>query len=105
MGDTELDGVNGILRNETIAVPLKNLISFWGLLEMPLINFKVELKLRWTKHYVLTSKGTGNDGANSNNVVFTIKNTKLYAPVVTLSAKDNQKSSKLLSIGFEKSVY
>ena len=37
---------NGILRNATIAVPLKNLSNFWRLLEMPLINWKVELKLR-----------------------------------------------------------
>ena len=28
--------------------------------------------------------------ANSNNIFFTIKDTKLYVPVVTLSATDNQ---------------
>ena len=38
-------------------------------------------------------------------VIFTIKDTKLYVPVVTLSGKDNQKLSKLLSKGFERSVY
>ena len=32
---------------------------------------------------------------------FTIKDTKLYAPVVT-SARDNQKLSKHLSKGFER---
>ena len=37
--------------------------------------------------------------------MFTIKDTKLYAPVVTLSARDNRKLSKLLSKGFERSVY
>ena len=42
---------------------------------------------------------------NANDIVFTIKDTKLYVPVVTLSARDNQKLSKLLSKGFEKSVY
>ena len=42
---------------------------------------------------------------NLDNIVFTIKDTKLYAPVVTLSAKVNQKLSKLLSKGFEWSVY
>ena len=42
---------------------------------------------------------------NSNNIIFPIKDTKLYAPVVTLSAKDNQKLSKLLSKGSERSVY
>ena len=42
--------------------------------------------------------------ADSSNIIFTIKYTKLYVPVVTLSAKDNQKLSKLLSEGFERSV-
>ena len=46
-----------------------------------------------------------NANANSNNVTFTIKDIKLYVPVVTLSANDNQKLSKLLSKGFERSVY
>ena len=41
------NAVNGILKNATIAVPLKYLNNFWRLLEMPLINCKVELKLRW----------------------------------------------------------
>ena len=36
---------------------------------------------------------------------FFIKDTKLFVPVVTLSAKDNQKLSKLLSKGLERSAY
>ena len=35
----------------------------------------------------------------------TIKDRKLYVPAVALSAKDNEKLSKLLSKGFEGSVY
>ena len=46
-----------------------------------------------------------NEDGNANNIIFTIKNIKLYVPVVTLSARDNQKLSKLLSKGFERSVY
>ena len=38
-----------------------------------------------------------NNDAHSNNIIFTIKNTKLYLSVVTFSAKDNQKLSKRLS--------
>ena len=34
-----------------------------------------------------------------------LSKTKLYFPVVTLSGRDNQKLSKLLSKGFERSVY
>ena len=34
---------NGILRNATIALPLKYLSNFWRSLEMPLVNCKTEL--------------------------------------------------------------
>ena len=65
---------------------------------MPLINCKVELKLKWTKYSVLSTAGADNtNDTNSNNIIFTIKDTKLYVPVVTLSARDNQKLSKRLS--------
>ena len=46
---------NGVLKNATIAVPLKYLSNFWRSLEMPLINCKVELKLKWTKYCVLSA--------------------------------------------------
>ena len=50
--------------------------------------------------------GTDNaNGNNDNNIIFTIKDKQLYVPAVTLSARDNQKLSKLLSKGFERSVY
>ena len=92
----------GILRNFIIGVPLKYLSNFWRSLQMPLINCKIELKIKWTKHCVLAAVGSDNTNDNLNNVVFTIKDTKLYVPVVTLSAKDNHKLSKLLSKGFER---
>ena len=57
------------------------------------------------KHCVLAIGGNDNDDANSNNIIFTIKDTKLQFPVVTLSAKDNQKLLKLLIKEFERSVY
>ena len=37
---------NEILKSATITVPLKHLSNFWRSLEMPLINWKVELKLK-----------------------------------------------------------
>ena len=98
---------NGILKNATIAVPFKYLSNFWRSLELPLINCKVELKLRWSKYCVLsvvvTDKANGNN--DDNNIIFTTKDTKLYVPVVTLSARDNKKLSKSLSKRFEISVY
>ena len=33
-------------------MPLKYLSNFWGSLEMPLINCKIELKLKWTKYCI-----------------------------------------------------
>ena len=45
------------------------------------------------------------DNINDNNIIFTIKYTRLYVPVVTLSARDNEQLSKLPSRGFERSVY
>ena len=45
------------------------------------------------------------NNTNFNNIIFPVKDTKLYVTVVTLSSKDNQKLSKLLSKGFEISVY
>ena len=45
-----------------------------------------------------------NVDANGDNI-FRIKGTKLHVPVVTTSARDSQKLSKLLSKGFKRSVY
>ena len=72
---------------------------------MPLINCKVELKLIWTKYCVLSAKGNHNDNDNANNIFFTLTDTKLYLPVVTLSGRDKQKLSKIPSKGSERSVY
>ena len=80
-----------------IAVPLKYLSNFWRLLEMPLINCKVELSLTWNPNCILTSL--------VGNSTFTITDAKLYVPVVTLSIEDNAKLTKLLSEGFKRSVY
>ena len=46
-----------------------------------------------------------NNDASSDNVIFTIKDTKLYVPVVTLITKNNKKLRYLFSKGFERSVY
>ena len=81
------------------------LSNFQKSLEMPSINCKVELKLKWSNHCVFSAASVDNDDANSNNLTFTIEDTKLYVPVVTLSAKDNKRLSNLLSKEFEISVY
>ena len=40
-----------------------------------------------------------------DNTTFKKTDGKLYAPIVTLSAEDNAKLSKLLSKGFKRSIY
>ena len=80
-----------------IAAPLKYLSNFWRSLEIPLINCKVELSLTWNENSVLTSL--------AGNSTLTIRDTKLYVPVVTLSIEDNAKLTKLLNEGFKRSVY
>ena len=67
---------------------------------------KIELNLKLAKYCVFFAAGNDkvNDNNNANNIIFTIKDTKLYVPVVTLSARDSQKLPKLLCKGFEISV-
>ena len=74
---------------------------------MPLINCKIELLLKWIENCVLTSAAIG---ANANttgadSATFKITDAKLYVPIVTLSAEDNAKVSKLLGEGFKGLVY
>ena len=70
---------------------------------MPLANCKGELKLKWSKYCILS--GAGNDNDNSGkNIIFTIKDTTFYVPVVTLLARDNQQLSKLLSKGLDQYI-
>ena len=87
---------NGIKNEVKIAVPLKYLSNFWRSLEMPLINCKVELSLKWYERCLLTAATTA---------TFKITDAKLYVPIVTLSAEDNAKLSKLLSAEFKRSIY
>ena len=87
---------NGIKNGVKIAVPLKYLSNFWRSLEIPLINCKVELSLKWYERCLLTAATTA---------TFKITDAKLYVPIVTLSAEDNVKLLKLLSEGFKRTVY
>ena len=58
---------------------------------MPLIDLKVEFKLKWKKYCVLSAAGADNvsnnvnDNASGNNIIFTIKDIKLHVSIVTLS--------------------
>ena len=75
-----------------IAVPLKYLSNFWQNLVMPLINCEIALILIWTSTCVITNSTSAGS--------FEITDTKLYVPVVTLSAQDNARLSQQLNSGF-----
>ena len=77
---------NGEIDNVEIMIPLKYLSNFWRTLEMPLINCEVNLVLTCSANCVIVSTNVENQGAT-----FTITETKLHVPVVTLSTQGNAK--------------
>ena len=81
IGETNDDGD---IENVEIMIPLKYLSNFWRTLEMPLINCEVELILTWSENCVIISTNVANQ-----NPTFTITETTLYVPAVTLSTQDN----------------
>ena len=93
----------------TVAVPLKYLSTFWRSLEMPLINYEVELSLSLIENWVLSGEENIYDNGVVSNAgiaaTFKITDAKLYVPAVTLSTEDNAKLAKKLSEGFKIPIY
>ena len=85
-------------------MPLKYLSNFWRSLEISLIDWRIRLKITQTNYCVLwaNENDNANDNDKANNIISTIKDRKLYVPVATLSAKSNQKLSKLLGKKFDR---
>ena len=104
IGNTKANGTKKVVK---IGIPLKYLSNFGRSLEMPLINFKVELSLGWIEECILTTAEIGGnaDATGADSATFKITDAKLYVPVVTLLTEDSVKLLKLLSGGFKKSVY
>ena len=71
-------------------VLLKYLSKFWKSLEMPLANCEIELILHWSANCVIIYTDIANQVST-----FTITETILYVPVVTLSTQDNTKLPQL----------
>ena len=94
-----------------ISVPLKYLSNFWRTLDIPLINCEISLDVTWPENCVLTSKASreadpDTDPAitgmnNSKNVTFKITDCKLYVPIVTLSAENDNKLLEQLRTDFK----
>ena len=94
-----------------IAVPLKHLGNFWNSLNIPLINCDVSLALSWSETCVITSMekrilvaGQPNTGDSPKSAAFKIKDTKLYVPVVTLAAENDNKLLEQLKTGFKRTI-
>ena len=92
-------GNNGRTDNVEIMVPLKYLSNFWITLEMPLINCEVNLILTWSADCVIIYTNVANQIPT-----FTITETNLYVPVVTLSTQDNAKLLPQLKSGFKRTI-
>ena len=59
---------------------------------MPLINFEINLCLNWST------------AVADQSVAFSITDTKIYVPVVTLSTQDNAKLLEQLKSGSKRTI-
>ena len=101
-GQTAADNNNGNIAGRVdveIMVPLKYLSNFWRTLEMPLINCEVELILNWSANCVIMYTNVANQVPT-----FTITETNLYVPIITLSTQDNAKLLPQLKSGFKRTI-
>ena len=79
-----------------------------------LINCEVSLTLTWSENCVITSKAIRKADPDADpavaginyptNAVFKITDCKLFVPVVTLSAEDDNKLLEQLKTGFKRTI-
>ena len=110
----KLEGNNVEKDDVEIAVPVTYVPYFFRSLNFLLVNCEVSLNLTLSESCVLTSKATREadpdaDPAlvginNPANAVFKITDCKLYVPVVTLSAEDDNKLLEQLKTGFKRTI-
>ena len=75
IANTNADGTK---KGVKTAIPLKYLSNFWRSLEMPLINCKVELSLKWIENCELTMARIGADAnaTSADGATFKITDAK-----------------------------
>ena len=93
---TEKTPAAGNTKDVETVVPLKYLSNFWRTLEITLINCEINLILTWSEDCLISST----TGATK----FKITDTKLYAPVVTLSPQFNAKLLQQLKSDFKRTT-
>ena len=82
-----------------IMVPLKYISNFWITLEMPLINCDINLSLNWSKKRIIVVTDV-----TDQIITFSITDTKLYVPAVTVSTQDNAKLLEQLKSSFKRTI-
>ena len=90
---------DGEIDHGEIVVPLKYLNNFCRTLEMLLINCEVNLDLDWSTDSVIVYINVANQRAT-----FTVTETNLYVPAVTLSTQDNAELLLQLKSGFKRTI-
>ena len=80
-------------------VPIKYISNLWRTLEMLLINCKVPLIVAWSAACVIIYIDVANQVPT-----FTITETNLYVPAVTLSTEDNAKLLVQFKSGFKRTI-
>ena len=90
-------GVDGTTNVEIMAL-LKYLSNIWRNLEMQLISYEINHILTCSANFVISNATANQD------TTFAITDTKLYVPVVILSAEDNAKLLQLLKSGFKHTI-
>ena len=93
--DPNFNVAHRVWKNIKIVVPLKYISNFFRNLEL-LFNTKLYAELSWTKYSVLCNQ--------NQNSIFQITKTEMYVPVATLNTENNNKLSRLLGEGFERTV-
>ena len=78
-------------------VPLKCLGKLQRTPEMPLINCEIILYLNWSEYCVMVAT---NQAAQA--ITFSITDSILYVPIVTLSSQDNAELFEKLKSGFKR---
>ena len=92
---------NNNVNNVKLVMPLIYVSNFFRLLELPLVNCKIDLELTRHKDCIISST----DADAGQVVSFMITDTKLYVPIVTLPTKDNTNLTKQLNEGFKRTIY
>ena len=110
----KLENNNAEKENVEIAVSLKFLSNSWRTLDIPLVICEVSLILTLSENCVTTSNATREadpdaDPAvaeinNPTSATFKINDTKLYVPVVILSAENDNKLLEQLKTGFKRTI-